>query len=380
MTQDLGTGAAADPPGTVTVIPLAGIPEVRTGHDLALVLREALDRAALTLREADVLVVSSKVVSKVLGLRADSSPDQASGRSEDLVREHSTRVVAERETTSGTTRIVASRAGPVLAAAGVDASNVGPTGGALVLPGDPDLAARHLYAGLLTAYAPTALPRIAVLISDTAGRPWREGQVDFALGACGLDVLDDLRGMPDADGRMLSVTARAVADEVAAAADLVKGKGSAVPAALVRGLRGAVRSPTTAGAHALLRPVTSDWFTLGTTESVRAALGAPPGSAAASAVGLASVGPEEVGVRLHRAIRLGLLGTDAWAREADVRIGDGVLGVAIEDPFRCGQVVARLQVALHSEDLAHWRVERVTRSAGGSEPTSGEHGAEDRAG
>jgi len=352
------------------VVPLTGMPEVGANHDLAELLRAALERARVELSDGDVLVVSSKVISKVSGLRAAPHAAGSATQPPDLVREHSTRVVAERVTSSGTTRIVASRAGPVLAAAGVDASNTGPTGGTLILPRDPDLAARALYAGLLAAYAPAALPRIGVVVSDTAGRPWREGQVDFALGACGVEVLEDLRGLQDTDGRVLSVTARAVADEIAAAADLVKGKRTEIPAALVRGLTAAVTTPAAAGARALLRPVAADWFTLGTTEAVRAALGAPPGSTAASTVGVASVGPEEVTVRLRRAVVLALLGLDPPVEATDIQVGDGRVGVAVADPFRCGLVMARLEVALHSEHLSDWRVERLSGSADVSGRTS----------
>jgi len=360
--------------GSLTVTPLPGMPEVTAAHDLARLLRDALERAGVVLRDGDVLVVSSKVVSKALGLRSSTTdeypaPDDAGGRDE-IVLEQSTRVVAERATPSGTTRIVTSRSGPVLAAAGVDASNTGPHGGSLILPSDPDLAARTLYADLLTAYAPVPLPRIGVLLSDTAGRPWREGQVDFALGACGVEVLEDLRGRSDADGRMLSVTARAVADEIAAAADLVKGKRAAIPAVVVRGLAHAVTTPAAVGARALLRPASSDWFTLGTAESVRAALGAPPGSERAAAVGITSTGEEDLATRLRRCVDLALLEIDPPVDYAAVAVGDRVLEVSLEDPYRCGRAVARLEVALHSENLHDWRVERVTASAGVRAPTS----------
>ncbi|MGB7449647.1 MAG: coenzyme F420-0:L-glutamate ligase [Ornithinimicrobium sp.] len=371
MSPQTRDGAPAQPPETVTVVPLTGIPEITPRDDLAVLLRDSLARAEVRLRDGDVVVVSSKVVSKAQGLRVPVAPGGPPDDRERVVGEHSRRVVAERLTPSGLTRIVASEAGPVMAAAGVDASNTGPSGGSLLLPPDPDLAARTLYADLLTAYAPAALPRIGVVLSDTAGRAWREGQVDFALGACGVSVLDDLRGLPDADGSTMSVTARAVADEIAAAADLVKGKRNNIPAALVRGLGAATASPGVAGAAALLRDHATDWFRFGTTEAVRAALGAAPGSAAAREVGIARAGQEQQHVRLRRAIDLALLDEDPRVEASAIRIGDDTLEVAIEDPFRCGRVVARLEVALHSEDLQHYRVHSLRMPEGASAPTSG---------
>ena len=369
--------AADEPPGTFTVIPLAGLPEITSGDDLAGLLRDSLERSEVTLRDGDVLVVSSKVVSKAQGLRVELADGDPNGARDEVVRQHSHRVVAERLTSGGVTRIVAAEAGPVMAAAGVDASNAGPRGGALLLPGDPDLAARTLYADLLTAYAPAALPRIGVILSDTAGRPWRDGQVDFALGACGVRVVDDLRGQPDADGSTLAVTTRAVADQIAAAADLVKGKQSRVPAALVRGLRGAVDSPGAAGARTLVRARDADWFTLGTVEAVRTALGVAPGSHTAGEVGIASVGREDLQVRLRRAIDLALVHEDLDAGACAVHIGQDRLTVVADDPFRRGRVVARLEVALHSERLQHYRVHHLNASEGASAPASEVPGAAD---
>lgn len=336
------------PTGTVTIYPLLGVPEVVSGDHLGELIRSALAEADLTLRDGDVIAVSSKIVSKAQGLRGPLEDREAQ------VRQQSRRVVAERRTPNGTTRIVEALAGPVMAGAGIDASNTGGRGGVLLLPADPDLAARQVYAELLTAYAPRPLPRLGIVITDTAGRPWRNGQTDFALGACSVEVLDDLRGAVDADGRALTVTARAVADEIAAAADLVKGKAGGVPAALLRGLPpGAVSDPGTAGARALVRTGPADWFAQGGTEAVRAALGVPPGSAAAEEVGIASVLPEEVTDRLARAIRLALY--DEGAAPTDVAVVQEqertTLLVRADDPFVAGRVCARLEVALASERL-----------------------------
>jgi coenzyme F420-0:L-glutamate ligase/coenzyme F420-1:gamma-L-glutamate ligase len=333
-------------PVPVTIHPLHGIPEVVAGDDLGVLLRAAIHRAGLTIADGDVLAVSSKIISKAHGLRAPA--DQRA----ELVQRQSRRVVAERRTPSGTTRVVEAQAGPVMAGAGIDGSNTGAEHGVLLLPPDPDLAARQLYAELLTAYAPQPLPRLGIIITDTAGRPWRAGQTDFALGACSVEVLDDLRGAPDVDGRTLSVTARAVADEIAAAADLVKGKASGVPAALVRGLTGGtVNDPGAAGARTLVRTGPDDWFFLGAAEAVRSALGVRPGSDAADAVGVASVEPEEYADRLARAIRLALHGEAAAAVDVSEDQDPRTLSVRAKDPFVTGRVCARLEVALASERL-----------------------------
>lgn len=352
------------PAGTVWVIPVPGLPEVRRGDDLGHLVLNGLAACGLRLRDGDVVVVSSKIVSKASGLReelpqagpsADPQVHQAAARAA-AVRRHSHGVVAERETPRGRTAVVRSHAGPVLAAAGLDASNTGPDGGLLVLPGDPDLAARQLYSALLAAAAPAPLPRIGVLLTDTAGRPWREGQVDLALGSCGVAPLDDLRGGRDADGRELSATARAVADEIASAADLVKGKAAGVPLALVRGLPGAgVGDLSVVGARSLVRTGPGDWFALGAVEAVRAALGVPPGSAASEAVGVASVLPESEEARLTRAIRLGTHGQPPGVGVAvgPGRDPEGHRTVVVGGPDRVavGRVAARLEVALHAESV-----------------------------
>ena len=178
----------------------------------------------------------------------------------------------------------------VAAAAGVDASNVGPTGHLLLLPADPDAVARQLRAAV-EARCPGV--RIGVILSDTAGRPWRTGQTDFALGAAGLAVVADHRDDVDVDGRPMGVTVRAIADELAAAADLVKGKVRACPVALIRGaaawvLPAGEHGP---GAAGLLRRGPGDFFAMGHVEAIRAALGVGPGSHAATQVGIRAVHP-----------------------------------------------------------------------------------------
>ena len=330
------------PAGTVQVLPLTGVPEVRAGDDLPALLADGVT-ALGGLTAGDVLVVSSKVVSKALGLREPEGADR-----ESLVLRHSRRVVAERATpTGGTTRIVEALAGPVMAAAGLDASNTGPDGGVLVLPEDPDAVARELRAALVAEHGVPS--QVAVVLSDTAGRPWREGQTDLALGSDGLRVLDDLRGGTDADGRDLAVTARAVADEVAAAADLVKGKVGGVAAAVVRGLADHLDDGTGPGARSLVRTGPTDWFGLGRAEAVRAALGAGPGTGAAVDVGIPSVRPEDDLVRGDRAVRLALLGQAPGVRvRGSAREGYAVVS---PDPVLAGRVAARLEVALAGEQL-----------------------------
>jgi len=360
MTASLGSGA-------VTITPLHGIPEIAEGDDLAAVLAAACVRAGVPLAEGDILAVSSKIVSKALGLTAPTADKEA------VVAAETVRVVAERAGASGITRIVQGKAGPVMAAAGVDASNTGGRDVLLLLPHDPDAVCRDLHAALRAA---TGVEVFAVVLTDTAGRPWREGQIDFALGSHGLRVLDDLRGSVDADGRALEVTARAVADEIAAAADLVKGKTAAVPAALVRGLAASVLpvvndregvgmaqagSSPQAGASRLVRVGDGDWFALGSQEAVRAALGVPPGPGSGSAHGPRPVAGDTLARRVIRAVDVAFRPhRDGWhdgvavagptGAVAGERVGD--LVVSGSNAFGVGVVAARLQVALRGEGVA----------------------------
>ncbi|NHC43799.1 coenzyme F420-0:L-glutamate ligase [Motilibacter aurantiacus] len=231
------------------VLPVTGLPEVRAGDDLAALLDARLPELA----EDDVLVVSSKVVAK-----AEGRLRQGLSRAEAVAAE-TVRVVASR----GETRIVETRHGLVMAAAGVDASNVD-AGAVLLLPEDPDASARALRAALR---ARRGLRRLGVVVSDTAGRTWREGQVDLAVGAAGVLPALDLRGTPDAGGRVLDATVIALIDELASAAELVKGKSAGVPAAIVRGAPGLLDDDGP-GARALVRPSAGDLFRLGTREAI----------------------------------------------------------------------------------------------------------------
>jgi coenzyme F420-0:L-glutamate ligase / coenzyme F420-1:gamma-L-glutamate ligase len=253
------------------VVPLAGMPEVRPGDDLARLLLEAVRRAGLELADGDVLAVTSKVVAKAEG-RLVPLPGDPAGRERALreaVAAETARVVARR----GRLVIAETRHGLVGANALVDASNAG--GDQLVLlPDDPDASAARLRAALEALDGHD----VAVVVTDTLGRPWRLGQTDVAVGLAGMGALDDWRGRADGDGRPLEVTEVAVADEVAAAADLVKGKASRVPAAL---LRGVARPKGDGRARDLVRPPAEDLFrTAGTAEDLLAFLeGGPPPAA-----------------------------------------------------------------------------------------------------
>lgn len=330
----------------VTITPLHGFPEVHEGDDLAAMVLKALQHNEIQLMDGDLLVISSKVVSKAMGLRGPAS------RQAEVVLSQTVRIVAERMTPLGVTRIVESVAGPVMTAAGVDASNTADDSIVLVLPGDPDAVAAQIRDDVQTGWAASAggaQPVTGVILSDTAGRPWRHGQSDFALGAAGVQVLEDLRGSADADGRILSVTERCVADEIAAAADLVKGKATGVPAAHVRGLGQHVRGSTsTAGAKDLIRTGRQDWFGYGRAEAVRAALGVEPGSAAASRAGIPFLYREDADTLARRAVRVALLNTPDTFGEVD----GNVVTLVAPDEFALGVAATRAEVALRGEGLA----------------------------
>jgi coenzyme F420-0:L-glutamate ligase/coenzyme F420-1:gamma-L-glutamate ligase len=240
-------------PAALSVLPVSGIGEVSSGDDLA----ELIVRQFPALRDGDVLVVSSKIVSKAEG-RAVRAPDR-----EDAITAETVRLVARRRDT----RIVQTRHGLVLAAAGVDASNVEP-GTVLLLPEDPDASARALRAAVRDRLGVS----VAVVITDSLGRPWRQGVVDVAIGVAGLEPVHDLRGGKDGYGNLLEVTVVAVADEIAAAAELVKTKLGAVPVVVVRGLADWLTAADGPGARALIRPAEDDMFSLGTAEAMRAAV------------------------------------------------------------------------------------------------------------
>ncbi|MGP8301421.1 coenzyme F420-0:L-glutamate ligase [Streptomyces inhibens] len=252
------TGGAGEVPG-YRVWALPGIPEVRPGDDLVKLIAAAATADGLPqLIDGDVLLVTSKIVSKAEGRVVEATDREAA------IDQETVRVVARR----GTLRIVQNRQGLVMAAAGVDASNT-PSGTVLLLPEDPDASARALRAGIREALG----VEVGVVISDTFGRPWRTGLTDVAIGAAGVRVLDDLRGGTDAYGNPLSATVVATADELAAAGDLVKGKAAGLPVAVVRGLPHVVEETGDGeGARAMVRGSEHDMFRLGTSEAVREAV------------------------------------------------------------------------------------------------------------
>ncbi|WP_059016204.1 coenzyme F420-0:L-glutamate ligase [Mycobacterium sp. M26] len=238
----------------IEILPVTGLPEFRPGDDLA----AAVADAAPWLRDGDILVVTSKVVSKCEGriVAAPADPEERDALRRRLIDEEAVRVLARK----GKTLITENRNGLVQAAAGVDGSNIGTTELAL-LPVDPDASA----AALRSALRERLGVDVGVLITDTMGRAWRNGQTDAAIGAAGLPVLYAYAGAVDTHGNELLVTEVAVADEIAAAADLVKGKLTAVPIAVVRGLHLADDGSTAAR---LLRGGEDDLFWLGTAESI----------------------------------------------------------------------------------------------------------------
>lgn len=229
---------------------LPGLPEVRPDDDLA----KLIAAAEPGLADGDILLVTSKIVSKAEGRITEAADREAAIDAETV------RVVARR----GTLRIVENRQGLIMAAAGVDASNT-PAGTVLLLPEDPDASAAAIRAGLRDALG----VEVGVIVTDTFGRPWRNGLTDVAIGASGVRVLDDLRGGTDAHGNPLSATVISLADELAAAGDLVKGKAGGLPVAVVRGLGHLAGEGS---AREMVRASADDMFRLGTSEAVREAV------------------------------------------------------------------------------------------------------------
>ncbi|KHL16397.1 coenzyme F420-0:L-glutamate ligase/coenzyme F420-1:gamma-L-glutamate ligase [Mumia flava] len=328
------------------VLGVDGVGEVRAGDDLV----DLLLATGVELRDGDVVAVTSKVVSKALGLVSRAAR-------ESLVDAETVRVVARR----GPTRIVRTRAGLTMAAAGVDASNTEP-GTALVLPDDPDAEAARLRDRLVERTGRA----LAVVVTDTAGRAWRRGQTDIAIGAAGLTVLDDLAGSTDPYGNALQVTAAAVADEVAGAADLVAGKTGGVPFVVVRGLDPRWIGSATR-AYDLVRPDDEDLFGWGARDAVEAALtgagdgfGAPEPDGAARVVALAGGDADLVTVDAG-ALAPGSGGADDApydARRVVVRVRRA------DDPrawAEAGRVAERLRIAA----IAHrWAIEVVLAGDG----------------
>jgi coenzyme F420-0:L-glutamate ligase / coenzyme F420-1:gamma-L-glutamate ligase len=233
---------------TLTVIPIAGIGEIRPGDEIAVAVADAAQAQDTPLQDGDCVVVTQKIVSKAENRLVQLDADDLEARRE-LVESESVRVVRRR----GDLIISETRHGFVCANAGVDLSNVD-DGWAALLPVDGDRSAKHVRDALRAR----AGVDVAVIISDTFGRPWRQGLTDVAIGVSGIAAVVDLRDTPDALGRVLKVTEVAVADEIASAAELVMGKARAVPVAIVRGLDPAWLRESSV--RELVRPPAEDLF------------------------------------------------------------------------------------------------------------------------
>lgn len=229
-----------------------------SGDDLVEVFLAALTPDT-SLQEGDVIVITSKVVAKCEGRVVTGGVDR-----EDAIQGEAKRIVATKIHARGVTTIVETHTGLILAAAGIDASNTEPET-LVLLPIDPDHSAREIRDRLEQI---TGL-HVGVVITDTLGRAWRLGVTDHAIGAAGITVLDDLTGKPDAFNRTLEMTVVAVADEIAAASELVRPKNSLTPFALIRGLEHLLTQEHGPGARAIVRPADEDLFSLGTAESIR---------------------------------------------------------------------------------------------------------------
>jgi coenzyme F420-0:L-glutamate ligase/coenzyme F420-1:gamma-L-glutamate ligase len=308
----------------ITVRPVDGIGEVAPGDDLAALLVEATRVDGL--EHGDVVVLTSKVVSKAEGRVVAADKD-------DVLAGETDRVLARR----GRTAIVRTHHGLVLAGAGIDASNTG-AGTVLLLPEDPDGSARRLRERLLELTG----RNVAVVVTDTAGRAWRNGQTDLAIGAAGLEVMHDYAGRVDDYGNELAVTAPAVADEIAAAGDLVKAKLARRPAAVLRGLGDLVlpEGEHGPGATTLVRDEHHDMFGLGAREAVLAALVADPAAGSDGRRGFGLPAPADEAA--------GLLGTVAGAAvrvEREDEVAALVVPLPDLEPRALGRWEARVSAA-----------------------------------
>jgi coenzyme F420-0:L-glutamate ligase/coenzyme F420-1:gamma-L-glutamate ligase len=244
----------------VAILPIEGLPEVEDGMSVGGLIAERVE-----LRDRDAIAISQKIVSKAEGQvrRLDVVVPSAEalrisdGLGKDpalveLILQESVEVLRDERGVL----IVETRHGFVCANAGIDSSNLPGQGTVCLLPEDPDASARRIRAEIAAACG----ARVAVVVSDSFGRAWRIGQAEVAIGCAGLAPLDDWRGRHDASGRELEATAIAIADEVAAAADLVRDKANRVPAVLLRGLDRFLTSEDGPGAAALRRPRDEDLF------------------------------------------------------------------------------------------------------------------------
>jgi coenzyme F420-0:L-glutamate ligase/coenzyme F420-1:gamma-L-glutamate ligase len=231
---------------TLEVLPVKGIGEVARGDDLAGVILTAVESGGMELRDRDVLVVTHKIVSKAEGAVVSGIDTEAAYR--EIVEQQAVSIIRRR----GDLIIAETSHGFVCANAGVDRSNTD-AGTVVLLPEDPDRSAHKLRTRLERATGLT----IGLIITDTFGRAWRRGVVDFAIGISGVPAIVDYRGKPDMQGRTMEVTEIGVADEIAAAADLVMGKADGIPVAIVRGL---VFDEAGGRGADLVRPAEEDLF------------------------------------------------------------------------------------------------------------------------
>lgn len=231
----------------LTIFPIEGIGEIEPGMDVAGAIGDAIESGARRIVDGDVLVVTHKIVSKAEG-RIVELDDDGPDSHRYLVEQEATSIIRRR----GDLVIAQTRHGFVCANAGVDRSNAGPAR-AILLPLDADRSANRIRLRLNERFG----IEIAVVVTDTFGRAWRSGLTDVAIGVAGMAAIEDLRGQTDDYGKLLEVTEVAVADEIAAAADLVIGKSSRNPVAVVRGV---AWTPATTGVAPLIRPPAEDLF------------------------------------------------------------------------------------------------------------------------
>lgn len=231
----------------LTIHAIRGVGEIRPGDDVATALGDAIRSGDFGLERGDVVVVTHKIVSKAEGRIVDLADDGPDSHRH-LVEEEAVSIVRRR----GDLVIAETRHGFICANAGVDRSNAGPAR-AILLPVDPDRSANRIRLRLREQFGVEP----AVIITDTFGRAWRRGLVDVAIGVAGIAPISDLRGQTDDFGKVLEVTEVATVDEIAAAADLVMGKATRIPAAIVRG---ADWLPASTGIAPLIRPPDEDLF------------------------------------------------------------------------------------------------------------------------
>ncbi len=360
-------------PGGVHLVPLPTAQRIQPGDDLTALLLATLEEHGVEAVDGDVVCVASKVVSLAEGAIVDLPPGDPRTARRELARQHAAEVVAEAPWVLITRTIH----GFVAANGGIDASNVGEHA-ALLLPQDPDASAAALRAGIAAATG----RQVGVVITDTFGRPWRRGQTEVALGVAGLPALRDERGGADLDGRRLEVTEAALADEVAAAADLVRRKDTGTPFVLLRGLDTA-GLPDGTGAD-LLRPLAEDLFAAGGPTAAERAIArrrtvrrfapgvAVPAHVLATAVAAAGTAPAPHGTRPWRFLRLTdptrhrLLDAMATQWRADL-LSDGVAEEVIARRLERSDAVLRtapelLLPAVRLDEAHHYPDDRRQRA------------------